>query len=99
MRSGRYKEAQEALTKAISLDVSSTGPFILMGKVLLHLDDAATATMYLKHAEKMDPANYITHTLLAQAYRKAGQESAAQQELDLASKLHADDQLVLEPVK
>jgi predicted Zn-dependent protease len=98
-RSGKLQEAQEALTKAISLDVTSTGPFIQMGKVLLRRDDAATAAMYLKHAEKMDPSNYITHTLLAQAYRKAGQEDAAKQELDLAAKMHGDSQLSIQPVK
>jgi tetratricopeptide (TPR) repeat protein len=98
-RSGKLQEAQEALTKAISLDVTSTGPFIQMGKVLLRRDDAATAAMYLKHAEKMDPSNYITHTLLAQAYRKAGQEEAAKQELDLAAKMHGGSQLSIQPVK
>ena len=91
IRSGQFNEAQQALTKAISLDVTSTGPFIQMGKVLLRREDATTATMYLRHAEKMDPANYITHTLLAQAYRKTGQEELAKHELELASRLHADD--------
>jgi tetratricopeptide (TPR) repeat protein len=98
-RSGKLQEAQEALTKAISLDVTSTGPFIQMGKVLLRRDDAATAAMYLKHAEKMDPSNYITHTLLAQAYRRAGQDDAAKQELDLAAKMHGDSALSIQPLK
>ncbi len=91
LRAGQYSQAQQTLTKAISLDVTSTGPFIQMGKVLLRREDATTATMYLRHAEKMDPANYITHTLLAQAYRKTGQEELAEHELELASQLHADD--------
>ena len=68
-----------------------------MGKVLLHGQDPETAIMYLKHAEKMDPGNFITHTLLAQAYRKIGQEDDAKRETDLASKIHADDQLKLQP--
>ncbi len=96
-RTGKLQEAQEALTKAISLDTSSTGPFILMGKVLLHRNDPVTAIMYLKHAEKMDPGNFITHTLLAQAYRKVGQEDDSKRETDLASKIHTDDQLKLQP--
>lgn len=96
-RTGRLQEAQEALTKAISLDTSSTGPFIQMGKVLLHRDDPVTAMMYLKHAEKMDPGNFITHTLLAQAYRKVGQEDDSKRETELASKIHADNQLKLQP--
>lgn len=98
-RAGRFQEAQEALTKAISLDRSSTGPFIQMGKVLLHRDDPRTAILYLKHAEKMDPGNFITHTLLAQAYRKVGQEEEAKQEATLASKIHTDNELKLQPIQ
>jgi tetratricopeptide (TPR) repeat protein len=95
----KVAEAQQALTKAISLDTSSTGPFILMGKALLRRQDARTAMMYLKHAEKMDPGNYTTHFLLAQAYRRAGQEDDAKRETDIASKIHVDNQLKLEPLK
>jgi predicted Zn-dependent protease len=98
-RTGEFQQAQEALTKAISLDRSSTGPFIQMGKVLLHRDDPQTAIMYLKHAETMDPGNFITHTLLAQAYRKVGQENEAKQETELASKIHSDTQLKLQPIQ
>ncbi len=96
-RVGKLQDAQEALTKAISLDTSSTGPFIQMGKVLLRRQDPETSIMYLKHAEKMDPGNFITHTLLAQAYRKLGQEDEAKRETELASKIHADEQLKLQP--
>lgn len=99
MRLGRYQESQTALTQALALDTSSTGPFILMGKVLLRRQDPQTATMYLKHAEKMDPNNFITHTLLAQAYRALGQEDIAKQETDIATKINAASQLKLEPVQ
>jgi len=98
-RIGKLQEAQESLTKAISLDRSSTGPFIQMGKVLLRRDDPQTALLYLKHAEKMDPGNFITHTLLAQAYRKTGQEDEAKQETEQASKIHSDNELKLQPVQ
>jgi predicted Zn-dependent protease len=98
-RTGKMQEAQQALTKAISLDRTSTGPFIQMGKVLLHRDDPQTAVLYLKHAEKMDPGNFITHTLLAQAYRKLGQEALAKQQTERASKIHADGELKLQPVQ
>lgn len=98
-RLGKLQEAQQALTKALSLDTSSTGPFIQMGKVLLHRDDPVTAIMYLRHAEKMDPSNFITHTLLAQAYRKTGREVDSKRETDLASKIHAANQLKLQPIQ
>jgi tetratricopeptide (TPR) repeat protein len=99
IRVGDYQHAQEALSKAISLDTSSTGPFILMGKVLLRKQDPQTAALYLEHAAKMDPGNYITHTLLAQSYRAVGRDAEAKEEIDRASKIHADNELKLEPVQ
>lgn len=98
-RMGQYQQAQEALTRAISLDLSFTGPFIQMGKVFLRRSDPETAVLYLQHAEKMDPANYITHTLLGQAYRALGKEEEAKRELDTASQIHASGQLKLDPAK
>ena len=98
-RMGQYEQAQEALTRAISLDVSSTGPFIQMGKVFLRRSDPQTAAMYLQHAEKMDPGNYVTHTLLGQAYRALGKEDEAKRELDAASQIHASSQLKLQQVQ
>jgi tetratricopeptide (TPR) repeat protein len=98
-RTGQYQQAQEALTRAISLDVSSTGPFIQMGKVFLRRGDPQTAALYLQHALKMDPGNYITHTLLGQAYRSMGKEDDAKKELDAASQIHASNQLKLQPVQ
>ncbi len=98
-RAGRLQEAQEALTRALSLDRSSTGPFIQMGKVYLKKNDPQTAAMYLQHAEKMDAGNPITHTLLGQAYRGMGRAEEAKRELELASKIHASGELKLQPVQ
>jgi tetratricopeptide (TPR) repeat protein len=99
LRSGKFQEAQASLMKALSLDTSRTGPFILMGKVLLRRDDPQAAAMYLQHAEKMDPSNTMTHTLLSQTYRKLGREDDAKRETDLASKIHASTELKLQPVE
>lgn len=99
LRIDKLVDAQKSLTKAISLDTTSTGPFILMGKVLLRNKDTQTAIMYLKHAEKMDPGNYITHSLLAQGYRAAGQEEDAKRETAITNQIHVDNQLKLEPLK
>jgi tetratricopeptide (TPR) repeat protein len=95
----KYQQAQEAIMKAISLDSTRTGPFILMGKVLLRRNDPQSATLYLKHAIKMDPSSYMAHTLLGQAYRKLGKEQEAKQELDAASKLQSTNELKLESVQ
>jgi tetratricopeptide (TPR) repeat protein len=98
-RTNQFDLAQQSLTKALSLDMSSTGPFILMGRVLLRRQDARTAIMYLQHAEKMDPSNYITHASLAQAYRISGQEDDAKRENELAAKSHLSNENGLGPMQ
>lgn len=98
-RAGQYEKAQEALAKAISLDTSSTGPFIQMGKVLMRRNDPQTSLLYLQHAEKMDPGNYMTHTLLAQAYRSLGRVEDSKKEFAAASKIHNEEQLKLQPAQ
>lgn len=92
-RAGQYQNAQESLAKAIALETSSTGPFIQMGKVLLRRNDPQTALLYLEHAEKMDPSNYMTHTLLGQAYRSLGRDDEARKQIDIAAKIHATRQV------
>lgn len=98
LRIDKLDLAQQSLTKSLSLDMSSTGPFILMGRVLLRRGDARTAIMYLEHAEKMDPGNYITHASLAQAFRIAGDSAQAQRENELAAQSHRQTELKLQPV-
>jgi tetratricopeptide (TPR) repeat protein len=98
-RAGEYQQAEEALAKAISLETSSTGPFIQMGKVLLRRNDPQTSLLYLQHAEKMDPGNYMTHTLLGQAYRSLGRNEEAKKEIDAASRIHAERQLKSQPAQ
>ena len=71
-RSGDYIKAQQSLQQALLLEPNSTGPYIQLGKVLLKLQDPVNAMMYLERAERMDPGNYITHSLLGQAYRMIG---------------------------
>ena len=99
LRSNKFDAAQEALMQSLALDTTSTGPFILMGKVLLRKNDPENAAMYLKHAEKMDPSSYIAHTLLGQAYRSLGQEAQAKQEFAAAANIHAANQLKLQPTQ
>lgn len=99
LRTNQLELAQQSLTEALSLDMSSTGPFILMGRVLLRRQDARTAIMYLLHAEKMDPNNYITHASLAQAYRLSGQEDEAKRENELAAQSHLGNESGLGPMQ
>ena len=64
LRALRYEDAQQALNCALLLEPNSTGPYILLGQVLLKREDALTALNYLLRAERMDSNNHLTHLLL-----------------------------------
>jgi predicted Zn-dependent protease len=89
LRAGEYDKAQQALNRAVLLEPTSTGPYILLGKVLLKQRNAAMATMYLERARNMDPNNYMTHGLLGQAYRAAGRTEDAERETAKSIELQA----------
>jgi len=88
-RVGRYDDAERALQRAILLDATATGPYILMGKVLVKKKDFASATTYLEKALRMDPSNYISHHLMGEAYRGLGREADAERELKRAEELQS----------
>jgi len=87
MQTSRLEEAQQALDCAVLLEPNATGPYILLGQVLLKREDPATALNYLVRAEKMDPGNHLTHLLLGQAYRAAGRKEDATREYKTAEAL------------
>lgn len=86
-RAAKYDDAQRSLQEAILLEPNSTGPYILLGKTMLKKGDAIAAVTYLQRAEQMDPANFMTHSLLGQAYRAMGRQDDAIRETDTAQKL------------
>lgn len=95
-RAGDYTKAQQALQQALLLEPNATGPYILLGKVLLKRQEPSNALMYLERAERMDPNNYMTHSLLGQAYRALGRAEDASRETQLAQKIQAASEPKLE---
>jgi predicted Zn-dependent protease len=92
VRSGDFAKAQEALNRAVLLEPTATGPYILLGETFLKLNEPIQALHYLDHAVHMDPSNYVTHHLLAQAYKATGQVAAANREFQLVVDLqHRND--------
>lgn len=89
VRRGDFTLAQQSLQEAVLLDPSATGPFILLGKVFLKQNNPAAALGYLEHARQMDDQNFITHSLLGQAYRQMGRPDDAHRETATAQKLQA----------
>ncbi len=90
-RAARYPEAQRVLQQAVLLEPNATGPYILLGKVMLKQGQPMGAMTFLQKAETMDPANFMTHNLLAQAYRSLGRAEDASRELALTEKVQATD--------
>ena len=83
---------QEALNRAVLLEPTATGPYILLGEAFLKMNEPIQALHYLDHAVHMDPSNYITHHLLAQAYKVTGQVAASNREFQLTVDLqHRND--------
>ena len=56
---------------------------------LLKGGQAVGAATFLEKAEGMDPSNFMTHNLLAQAYRAEGRQADASRELALTEKAQA----------
>jgi tetratricopeptide (TPR) repeat protein len=83
----KFDDAERLLQRSIWLDATSTGPYILMGKVLEKKGEAELAVRALQHALAMDPNNTVAHHLLGQAYQDMGRTSDAERERKLAQQL------------
>jgi tetratricopeptide (TPR) repeat protein len=83
----KFDDAERLLQRSIWLDATSTGPYILMGKVLEKKGEFDLAVRALQRAVTMDPNNSITHHLLGQAYRDLGRNEDAARELKSAEQL------------
>ncbi len=96
LRAARYDDAQRVLQEALLLEPNATGPYILLGKTMLKKSDPLGAATYLEHAGQMDPANYMTHSLLGQAYRAMGRTEDASREVETAQRLQTASEPKLE---
>lgn len=83
----KFDEAEKLLQRSIWLDSTSTGPYILMGKVLAKKGETELAVRALQRALAMDPNNPVPHHLLGQAYRDMGRGEDAERELKVAAQL------------
>lgn len=96
-RIGKYDDAERALQRAILLDATATGPYILMGKVLIKKDDFISAANYLEKALRMDPGNYIAHHLMGEALRGMGRTADSERELKRAQELQSAQETKPQP--
>ena len=89
VRSGENEKAQEALSRAVLLEPNVTGPYILLGRVMLNQQNYLLAALYLERAVSMDPGNYLAHTLLGRAYHATGRQEDAAKEFQTAQQLQS----------
>jgi Flp pilus assembly protein TadD len=87
LRDLKYDEAEKVLQRSIWLDATSTGPYILLGKVLEKKGEPELAVRALQRAITMDPNNPIPHHLLGQSYRDLGRSEDAARELKTGEQL------------
>lgn len=99
VRAAKYDDAQLSLQQAVLLEPTATGPYILLGKTLLKKGDPLAAATYLERANGLDPANYMTHSLLAQAYRSMGRKDDATRENEAAQKIQSASEPKFSDVK
>lgn len=87
VRSGDDQKAQEMLSRAVLLEPNASGPYILLGRVMLNQQNYPMASLYLERALTMDAGNYMAHSLLGQAYRRTGRLAEANKEFQTADRL------------
>jgi len=83
----KFDDAERLLQRSIWLDSTSTGAYILLGKVLEKKGEAELAARALQHALRVDPNNSVAHHLLGQAYQDMGRTADAERERKLAQQL------------
>ena len=83
----KWDDAERLLQRSVWIDPNTTGPYILLGKVLEKKGEPVLAIRTLQRAVAMDPNNPMTHHLLGQTYRDLGQTEDAERELKIAEDL------------
>jgi tetratricopeptide (TPR) repeat protein len=85
------REAIKAFELSISRNASFQHSHAELGKLLFKAGDVDRAISELKIATALDPEDAAPYYVLAQAYRKKGQQAAAKQMLARVSELHSDE--------
>jgi len=89
-RLDKLDQAESALKQSIWLNESSSGAFILLGRIALKRNDASLASGFLERALKLDPQNYYVHYFLARAYQSLGRTAEASEHFDISKSLLSD---------
>jgi tetratricopeptide (TPR) repeat protein len=89
-RLDKLDEAENVLKQSIWLNESSSGAFILLGRIALKRRDASLASGFLERALKLDPQNYYVHYFLGKTYQSLGRTAEAAQHFETSKSLLSD---------
>jgi protein O-mannosyl-transferase len=87
---GRYRDAEDLLTRAVQLVPEQAGPRHFLGRALLKDGQNAAAQRYLAQAAAMDPKVWDYHYWLAESLEESGNIPAARAEYQSTLQLNQD---------
>lgn len=86
----RYDDAEKVLKKAVWLNESFTGSYLLLGEVELKKGNPELGAGFLERALKLDPQNDYAHYSLARAYQQMGRTDEANRHFEITRSLRAE---------
>jgi pentatricopeptide repeat protein len=95
---GDYRESLRLATEAIRNRKHAAVTYNILGKALMKLNQYAAAVKCYERAQYLSPRNLERLCLMAEAYRKSGQEDKAEASLAAAQKVDASAKPVQEEI-
>jgi tetratricopeptide (TPR) repeat protein len=86
-----FREAQEALEKAVAARPGYSSAHIALGRIYLARERTEEAVAQLESAKQLDPRNRAVYSALATAYRRAGQTEKAREALAVLAELNRQE--------
>jgi tetratricopeptide (TPR) repeat protein len=89
-----YDGAREYFSRAIHDHPEFVEARIGLGRVLLKQGHACEAVTHLREAARLDPANKVSHYLLAKAYQASGDSAGSRNEMESYRKLQQQSAVI-----
>ena len=86
-----FREAQEALEKAVAARPGYSSAHIALGRIYLARERTEEAVAQLESAKQLDPRNRAVYSALAIAYRRAGQAEQSRESIAILAELNRQE--------
>ena len=87
VREAKWDQAIVMLQRSLWINPFYSGPYILLGRAYMKMDQPATAEGMLRRGIQYDPNNRTAHYMLAQLLQQVGRHEEAKAEFAIAEKL------------